>query len=612
MHCDNPAKISVLVPVYNHEAFLPAALESILAQTYPHWEAIVVNDGSTDNTPGILAQYAARDPRIRAFHKPNGGTASALNEAVKFASGDWLCWLSSDDLFEAEKLEIHARAIAEHPGVKFFHSAHSLLDHATGVKTPNRLPQPRPEYQTLFFFLCCWVHANSFCLHKSVLETAGRFDEDNRNAQDFDMWLRISAQCPLHYLDRYTCISRVHPGQATSLSFETGVYDCLQACTKFLNRNPFPALFPWVDLKDPLAAGRAILELAKLYLAPGGFINSCGYTAAPLERFREWVTSDCSPPAKAEAKSAISRIAGMFSAGNVPAEVKAMFAELANNLENPYRYQPHDFVAEFTAHTAKCLAQGQPERAAVMTRYLANNICYVQGLKQYRAGERARAAELFEQALSLDPQHRGAREKLEGIGPVKGRPHPEEHDRQTGAYPGTAPGAQSSSPARTDREHRAAPERCAPAAKEAREKTRPLRILFVSPPYSRFLGLQNARFPLTFGSMATLLAQRGHVARIYDADFDRQLLGKAANYEYAFTHQHLVREALENRQHPVWTEISETVRAFRPEVIGLTAMTNKFPMALRIARAGQGDPSRRQNCGRRSSCVGAGGADHGG
>src|SRR6185295_15042078 len=100
-----------LVPTYNHSRFLPAALDSLRAQTYENWEAIVVDDGSTDETPSILEQYTARDKRIRAFRKPNGGVASALNEALRRASGEWICWLSSDDLFDPEKLQVHVRAI---------------------------------------------------------------------------------------------------------------------------------------------------------------------------------------------------------------------------------------------------------------------------------------------------------------------------------------------------------------------------------------------------------------------------------------------------------------------------------------------------------------------
>ena len=86
---------TVLIPTYNQANFLPAALDSLLAQTYSSWEAIVVNDGSTDSSETIAEAYATRDRRIRFFNKMNGGTASALNEGLRHSKGDWICWLSS-------------------------------------------------------------------------------------------------------------------------------------------------------------------------------------------------------------------------------------------------------------------------------------------------------------------------------------------------------------------------------------------------------------------------------------------------------------------------------------------------------------------------------------
>jgi radical SAM superfamily enzyme YgiQ (UPF0313 family) len=110
-----------------------------------------------------------------------------------------------------------------------------------------------------------------------------------------------------------------------------------------------------------------------------------------------------------------------------------------------------------------------------------------------------------------------------------------------------------------------------------------LRVLFISPPYARFMGLENFRFPITFGSMATILSMNGHNVAIYDADFDRGLMGKHGNYEYTFTHQHMIAEALENDDHFVWQEIMEQVEKFKPDVVGISTMTNKYPMAVKIA-----------------------------
>jgi radical SAM superfamily enzyme YgiQ (UPF0313 family) len=111
-----------------------------------------------------------------------------------------------------------------------------------------------------------------------------------------------------------------------------------------------------------------------------------------------------------------------------------------------------------------------------------------------------------------------------------------------------------------------------------------LKILFISPPYARFMGLENSRFPLTFGSMAAILSINGHEVAIYDADFDPALLGRHGNYEYTFSNQHRIVEAVEDKNHYVWTEIKQQVEKFNPDIVGISTMTSKFPMAVRIAK----------------------------
>lgn len=121
-----------------------------------------------------------------------------------------------------------------------------------------------------------------------------------------------------------------------------------------------------------------------------------------------------------------------------------------------------------------------------------------------------------------------------------------------------------------------------------------LRILFISPPYARLMGLENCRFPITFGCMATILSINKHKVAIYDADFDRNLIGHHANYEYTFTHQGAIREALEDREHYVWQEIMQEIEKFRPDVVGISTMTNKYPMAVRISEIVKSVESRIQ------------------
>ena len=97
--------ISVIVPVYQAEALLPQCVESVLAQTFSDWELLLIDDGSRDGSPTLCDGYAARDPRIRVFHKPNGGVSTARNLGLEQAAGPYIAFLDADDTFEPAALE---------------------------------------------------------------------------------------------------------------------------------------------------------------------------------------------------------------------------------------------------------------------------------------------------------------------------------------------------------------------------------------------------------------------------------------------------------------------------------------------------------------------------
>lgn len=96
---------SIIVPVYNVASWLRECLDSIKNQTFGDWEAICVDDGSTDGSPAILDEYAARDSRFRVIHKSNGGVSSARNAALDVARGDWLMFLDGDDCYRKDALQ---------------------------------------------------------------------------------------------------------------------------------------------------------------------------------------------------------------------------------------------------------------------------------------------------------------------------------------------------------------------------------------------------------------------------------------------------------------------------------------------------------------------------
>lgn len=106
--------VSVIVPAYNTEKYLAFCLDSIIAQTHDKLEIIVVNDGSTDNTPEICDEYSKKDDRIRVIHQENHGLSSARNAALDIMTGEYIAFIDSDDFIEAVTIDLLLRDCIEH------------------------------------------------------------------------------------------------------------------------------------------------------------------------------------------------------------------------------------------------------------------------------------------------------------------------------------------------------------------------------------------------------------------------------------------------------------------------------------------------------------------
>lgn len=106
--------VSIIVPAYNAGPWLPAAVRSVLAQTEQDWELVLVDDGSTDATPGLCDGYAASDPRIRVEHKENGGLSSARNYGLDVCHGEWITFLDADDVLHPDMICLLYRLAVRH------------------------------------------------------------------------------------------------------------------------------------------------------------------------------------------------------------------------------------------------------------------------------------------------------------------------------------------------------------------------------------------------------------------------------------------------------------------------------------------------------------------
>lgn len=158
----NNPKISVIVPIYNVEKYLPRCIDSILSQTFTDFELLLIDDGSKDNSGMICDEYAKKDTRIRVFHKENGGVSSARNLGLNNAKGEWICFIDADDLIEACFLEDLLNDLSGDlivSGYKIFGSLDETVlydDSTIELNNEGWAYINKTDYNTEAIFYCPW------------------------------------------------------------------------------------------------------------------------------------------------------------------------------------------------------------------------------------------------------------------------------------------------------------------------------------------------------------------------------------------------------------------------------------------------------------------------
>jgi GT2 family glycosyltransferase/MoaA/NifB/PqqE/SkfB family radical SAM enzyme/glycosyltransferase involved in cell wall biosynthesis len=207
--------VSVVVPSYNQAEWLPKTLDSIIAQSYPVWEAVVVDDGSTDNTWEVIQEYSKKDSRIKGIHKDNGGISSALNTGIENATGKFFCWLSSDDLFNPAKLELQVKAFEQlNNSYGIIFGAFDLIDANDKV---TKLTQSKPFFDGMEFpqqLKYDMIDGCTVMLPMSVMREMGGFNTQYKHAQDTEFWFRLAAKgYKFHYISEKLTKRRIHEQQ---------------------------------------------------------------------------------------------------------------------------------------------------------------------------------------------------------------------------------------------------------------------------------------------------------------------------------------------------------------------------------------------------------------
>ncbi len=245
--------VSVVIPSYNQAEYLKQAFKSLFDQTYTNWEAIVVNDGSTDNTKEVMAEFAAKDSRIKPVNKENGGITSALNEGIKNAKGDYFCWLSSDDLFYPEKIEAQINAFNNlGEDYALVYGSFDLLQEETQKIDVQPFAQPIipgsefPEALKFDFIDGCTI-----MIRMDVMREVGGFNSYYRHSQDMELWIRIASRgYKFHLLNKKLTIRRIHYAQSSTGNMIHCRYDAACMINYYLEHFSLLELYRYFDLNN--------------------------------------------------------------------------------------------------------------------------------------------------------------------------------------------------------------------------------------------------------------------------------------------------------------------------------------------------------------------------
>lgn len=216
------ARVSVIIPVFNHEKYIAECIESVLSQTYKDFEIVVVDDGSTDKTPEILKKYARK---IEVIRQQNKGGAAALNTAIENSTGEYIAWLSSDDIFMPSKLKEQIGFFEKNPGIDAVYTDFYIIDGNGLVIKEVRSPFYPEKKDFLYNLLIVnFINGSSVMFKRTCIETTGYFDEDMKYHADGNMWFRMLKHFKFRHISKLLLKYRWHTSNLSHHFFQMKRY----------------------------------------------------------------------------------------------------------------------------------------------------------------------------------------------------------------------------------------------------------------------------------------------------------------------------------------------------------------------------------------------------
>jgi glycosyltransferase involved in cell wall biosynthesis len=292
--------VSVVIPTFNCVRYVTQAVDSVLAQSLPPAEVIVVDDGSTDPTARALQPYLGR---IRYVFQKNRGVYAARNRGISMAGGDCVAFLDADDLWHPDKLEAQVRMLEEHPEFGAVHTDASVIDAEGRLLRPAANPRRQSRdgfvFEEFFHSNMAVVLLSTAMIRKACFEKAGLFREAYRMAEDQFFFLRLAFHYPIGFIPRPLAKYRLTPGSLSRgdperniLCREAALRDFLENHREYFDRRPGLARRKWKSFHQDAALllfahGKYALSHQRFRKALGPRARAwAGYLiTAPPERF---------------------------------------------------------------------------------------------------------------------------------------------------------------------------------------------------------------------------------------------------------------------------------------------------------------------------------------
>lgn len=215
--------VSVIMAAFNAEPFIEAAVRSVLGQTYPIRELIVVNDGSTDGTLERLNAIAATDTRLRVFSQPNQGFSAARNAALRNTTGEWIAVADADDVQLPHRLEVQMSALEKDPKVTVCGAGIEIWNGGSGAGQPRMLAPLDGAIRAFMPFESPLFDPTVVYRASLMPEDRVVYDRSFRMAADYDLWSRLASKARFRNLSEIVTRYRIHPQQVTDTARKSGL-----------------------------------------------------------------------------------------------------------------------------------------------------------------------------------------------------------------------------------------------------------------------------------------------------------------------------------------------------------------------------------------------------